>query len=240
MNSMNDERFFDLAMKVIANQSTDTERAELDALLAGQPELKAEFERLRGEATLAKEVLPLVDATEATTGEFPAYARGRLQTKVRQTLGRPGSAPEEREDKAAWLLGWRWWLGLATATALIVLLLVPILNQPRQIRIQLAMLDVAGGTRGTDTNEVTLLERHWQGTRLQTFSTSGELAGWEKNWPRAKMQPAVKIIYDRAAGEVRVLGRWEGKPFQKTFPVEPDLAAALNQAKAFVREQTRQ
>ena len=32
MNSMNDERFFDLAMKVIARQAGDAERAELDAL----------------------------------------------------------------------------------------------------------------------------------------------------------------------------------------------------------------
>lgn len=240
MNPMNDQRFFDLAMKVIANQSTDAERTELDALLARQPELKAEFERLRGEAALAREVLPLVDATQATAGEFPTYARGRLQTKVRQTFGRPKPESEDREGKVAWLQGWRWWLGLATAAALIAVLLVPVLNQPRQITIQLAMLDVAGGTRSTETNEVAVLESHWPGTRVQTLSTPGELAGWAANWPGAEQQPAAKIIYDRSAGEVRVLGRWRGKPFQKTFPVEQDLAAALNQAKTFVLEQTRQ
>ena len=59
MNSMNDQRFFDLAMKVIARQSTDAECAELDALLASQPELKREFERLQADARIAKEVLPL-------------------------------------------------------------------------------------------------------------------------------------------------------------------------------------
>jgi hypothetical protein len=36
-----------------------------------------------------------------------------------------------------------------------------------------------------------------------------------------------KIIYDRSAGEVRVIGRHKGQPFQKTFPVEHTLAATL-------------
>ena len=64
MNSMNDERFFDLALKAIARQCTDAERAELDALLAKQPELQAEMERLRSDARLAKEVMPLVAAMD--------------------------------------------------------------------------------------------------------------------------------------------------------------------------------
>ena len=99
MNSMNDERFFDLAMKVLARQGTDAERAELDALLAREPELKAEFERLRAEVGVAKEALPLVNASEATTGELPAYARVRLQTKVRQTLGRPQPGDDAKRER---------------------------------------------------------------------------------------------------------------------------------------------
>src|SRR2546428_12852086 len=86
MNSMNDQRFFDLAMKTITRQSTDAERAELNSLLASRPELKADLERLRVEARLAKEVLPLAAAIEANRGALPGYARERLQTKVRQTL----------------------------------------------------------------------------------------------------------------------------------------------------------
>ena len=76
MNSMNDERFFDLAMKVIARQATDAERTELDARLARDPDLRAEFERLQADARTARDALPLVDATQATAGELPAYARG--------------------------------------------------------------------------------------------------------------------------------------------------------------------
>ncbi len=60
---------------------------QLDGLLAREPELKAEFERLQTDVQTAKEALPIVEAAQARAGELPAYARGRLQTKVRQTLG---------------------------------------------------------------------------------------------------------------------------------------------------------
>lgn len=92
---MNDQSFFDLAMKIIARQANDAERANLDALLAHDPELRAKFAQLETDARVAKDALPLIAACTASTGEFPAYARERLQTKVRQTLGRPESAAKE-------------------------------------------------------------------------------------------------------------------------------------------------
>ena len=101
MNSMNDQRWFDLAMKVIAGQATDVERAELDALLAREPEMRAEFARLEEDVRATKDALPLVDATLATTGELPPYARGRLQTKVRQTLGGPAAKKEADRSSAS-------------------------------------------------------------------------------------------------------------------------------------------
>jgi hypothetical protein len=143
---MNDDHFFDLAMKVIARQATEAERAELDVLVARQPELKAEFGRLQADVRLAREVVPLVNATEATAPELPAYARGRLQTKVRETLGRPqvsGEAPREASLGTLWK--WRWILGLAAATAVVVLLLLPVFSRSGPPMIQVAMLDSAGG-----------------------------------------------------------------------------------------------
>ena len=226
MISMNDERFFDLAMKSITRQSTDAESAELASLLASQPELKAEFERLRAEAQLAKEVLPLVAAAESQTGEFPGYARERLQTKVRQTLGSPGAAKE----KPGW--GWRWLLGLGTAAALLVLLLMPV--RQKELIVQVAMLDIAGPTRGSTSHEVAILQQTWKQSPVQSFNSVGELEAWEKSWLAGGKTPVAKVIYDRAAGEIRVLERRDGKSVQKIFPVKGDLAAALNQANAFL------
>src|SRR5437870_4919008 len=155
MISMNDERFFDLAVKAIARQATDAERADLDALLAREPELRAEFTRLEADARVAKDALPLVNAMRETTGELPVYARERLQTVVRQTLGRPESAAKEPDRSLAW--GWRWVLGLAAATAVVVIVALSIFHAPNAPVIQLAILDTAGGTRGADTNELATL-----------------------------------------------------------------------------------
>jgi len=235
---MNDQRFFDLAMKVIARQANDAERADLDALLAREPELLPEITRLEADARVAKDVLPLVAASTSSTGRFPAYARERLQTTVRQTLGRPESAAEAPGRSLAW--GWRWVLGLAAATAVVVIVALSIFHAPNAPVIQLAMLDTVGGTRGTDMNELPTLQGTWkESSPVQHFSNASELEAWEKNWPKADGRPAAKIIYDPAAGEVRVSGRSQGKAFQKTFPLEKDLAATLQQVSAFVREQTK-
>ena len=231
---MNDDHFFDLAMKVIARQATEAERAELDALVARQPELKAEFERLQADVRFAREVLPLVSATEATAPELPAYARGRLQTKVRETLRRPpvpGREPEE--DASGTLWKWRWMLGLAAATAVVALFLLPFVSRSAQPMIQVAMLDTAGATRGSDTNEMSLLRQTWEKAAVDAFTGTEALHAWETNWPAQSKRPVVKIVFDRAAGEVRILGRWKGESFTKTLLVERDLATSLEQAKSF-------
>jgi hypothetical protein len=233
MNSMNDQNFFDLAMKVIARQATNAERADLDARLAQEPELRAEFARLKTDARVAKDALPFINACAASTGEFPAYARERLQTAVRQTLGRPKSAAKESPR------GLRWVLGLAIATAVVLLLAVPVFRTPNTPVIQLAILDIGGGTRGADTDEVATLKETWKGIAVQNFSSVSELQAWEKNWPSNGRRPAARIVYDPTLGEVRVSGRSQGTVFQKTFPVERDLATTLQQAKAFIREQTK-
>ncbi len=224
MNSMNDQRFFDLAMKVIARQRTEAERAELEALLASRPELQAEWVRLQADAERARAFAPLTAAMETSAPEFPAYARERLQTKVRQTLGSPETA--KRRGRL-----WRWALGLATATLVIVFTLT-FLN-PRPPVIQVAMLDVTGGTRGADTNQLEVLRQKWKDARV--FSNAQESATWERQPPASS--DFAKIIYDPAAAEVRVSGRAGGKNFTTTIAVEKGLAGALEEAAHFARDQ---
>jgi hypothetical protein len=237
---MSDQRFFDLAMKAIAQQASEAERAELDTLLAREPELGAEFARLQADTRLACEVLPVVNATEITAPELPAYVRERLQTKVRQTLGRPQTSPRSAGDvEHRMMWRWRWLLGLAAAAAVITLVAVPLLRQAPAPVIQVAMLDTAGASRGADSKELALLQQTWNKAAVDSFSSTENARAWETNWPADGSRAVVKVLYDRAAGELRVLGRWKGKSFAKTFVVEQDFAAALNQAKAFVQEQAR-
>ena len=234
---MNDDQFLDLAIKAIAGRATEPERAELDGLVARHPELMAEFERLQADARLAREVLPLVSATEATAPEMPAYARGRLQTKVRETLGRP---PVPEDDALGKLWKWRWMLGLAAAMAVVALFLLPALSRSAPPMIQVAMLDTAGATRGSDTNETSLLHQTWEKATVDSFTGTDALHAWETSWPAHNRRPVVKVVLDRAAGEVRILGRWKGESFTKTFLVEQDLAVTLEQAKSFIKQRTSQ
>ena len=147
----------------------------------------------------------------------------------------PASAKEVESAR-----GWasRLWLGLATVTAVIVTLLIPLLVRPTTPLIQVAMLDTTGATRGDATNEVAVLQEMWQKSAVQNFNDTAELEAWEKAWPSGTLRGAAKIIYDRAAGEVGVLVRRQQEIIQKSFAVESDLTAAVRQAKAFIHEQT--
>jgi hypothetical protein len=229
MNVMNDERFFDLAMKVIAEQATAAEHADLDAAVAGDPARKVEFERWRAQAGLAREVLPLLAAVDSTQGELPAYVRGRLQTKVRQTLGRPVVAERKRNPLLVWFLA------LAPVSVAVVLLLV-FFNKPAEPMIQVAMLDTTGGTRGAVTNEMVLLKQQWWGSAFQAFEKASDLSAWEKEWPKNKGSVA-KVIFDPATAEVRLLLCTDGKLVDKVFSTDQGLEAALRLANDFIKAQ---
>jgi hypothetical protein len=231
MNGMNDQKFFNLAMKTIAGQSTDAERAELEALMARQPELKGELDKLRTDARLAREVLPIVAAAESSRGQFPAYARERLQTKVRQTLG----STQVPARRTGWNL--RWILGIATGAAVILLLALPSFKPGAPV-IEVAVLDSAGAVRGSETEDAKILQQEWRRSTIQQFAQPSELETWQANWPDGA-RLAAKVIYDRAAGELKVIFRANGEITTRSFPVDGDLSATLQQVKAYLAEQTR-
>jgi hypothetical protein len=100
------------------------------------------------------------------------------------------------------------------------------------------MLDTAGASRGSDAKELALMQQVWNKSLVDSISSAENARAWETNWPRDGRRAVVKVLYDRPAGELRVLGRWKGKPFAKTFVVEQDFASALCLARDFIREQT--
>jgi hypothetical protein len=100
------------------------------------------------------------------------------------------------------------------------------------------MLDTAGASRGSEAKELAALQQTWNKAVVDSLSSAENARAWETNWPGDGRRAVVKILYDRPAGELRVLGRRKGKPFAKTFVVEKDFAAALSLARAFIREQT--
>jgi hypothetical protein len=85
--------------------------------------------------------------------------------------------------------------------------------------------------------QVSLL-RNWGG-RVRVVSVEIARLGIKDEWPASDKQPAVKIIFDRSTGEVRVVGRSGGQLFQKTFVVGNDLRQTPAQAHEFIAEQLR-
>ncbi len=231
---MSEDRFFDLAMKAIAKQTSPDEQAELDGLLTRQPELQQEYERLQADARLAKEVLPLLAAAQATEGKVPGYARERLRTKVRETYKN-----ERRQESTFGARGvWRWWLSLAGAAA--VVMAAVFFLRPTETVVQVAMLDSVGGIRGSASNLVAVIEQAWQKPKVVQYSEGADLKRWMAEWPEDR-RSVVKIVYDRDAQEVRVSGRLKNRPgFEKTFVVnqEKDLPNVLKEVQQFIKEQT--
>jgi len=54
---------------------------------------------------------------------------------------------------------------------------------------------------------------------------------WEAKWPDKSKLAVIKIVYDRSAGELRVLGHGPSGAFTNSFPADPDLRSALIKAK---------
>ena len=94
MNMSDNERFHELAHKVLANAAEPAERAQLQALIAENPPLKKEFSQLGKEAEAAREILMLME--DIDVGYDPHQEPSmpppmeRLRTAVQEVF-EPGS-----------------------------------------------------------------------------------------------------------------------------------------------------
>jgi hypothetical protein len=82
MSTNNEHRFHELAHKSLAKEIQPAEEAELEALIAENPELKKEFEQLRGEMPAIRELLTLIQDVENPQGDVPAIPMERLKERV--------------------------------------------------------------------------------------------------------------------------------------------------------------
>ena len=103
---INDERFCELAHKALAREAQPAERAQLLALLAENPALKKEFEEMRAEAAIAREILPLLEDIEHPTGQIPQPPMERLKRQVQKVFEQGGSQKRELRELLAELESW--------------------------------------------------------------------------------------------------------------------------------------
>ncbi len=84
--AVKEEQFYTLAFRRLTGQATADDREELEDMLAQKSELQAEFDLLQHGALVAREVLPILAAMEATAGTLSPAARTRLDDKVKTTF----------------------------------------------------------------------------------------------------------------------------------------------------------
>ena len=201
-----------------------------------------------------KEAAPLINRLSDGPSVLPDHIKARLSAAldkkfplaVQQAAEEPEQAParktvvEQQKAQPSWLEVWRWWIGLATATAAVALIVV--LNQPGPNLppvIQVAMLDSVGTVRGTGPQPMELLQQQWKEAKPQEFADAVKLRQWQEGWPADSKQPAVKILYNRDAGEVLVMVRTKaGPPINKVFPVkaEQDLGFVLSTVTSLIEQ----
>ena len=200
-----------------------------------------------------KEAAPLINRLSDGPSVLPDHVRARLNSALdkkfplaaQQTSQEPAAARrtavEQEKTEPSWLEVWRWWIGLATATAAVVLVVV--LNRPGPNLppvIQVAMLDSVGTVRGTGEKPMELLQQQWKEAKPVEFDEAGKLKKWEGDWSSASRRTVVKVVYNRDSGELRISLRVRGgSSIEKVIPAkdEPGLAKALTEAGAFIREQ---
>ncbi|NBU11400.1 MAG: hypothetical protein EBS84_20720 [Proteobacteria bacterium] len=204
-----------------------------------------------------KRAAPVINRLGDGPSVLPEHVRARLNAALDKKLPLPAqqaaeepapasvrkTAVEQEKPEPSWLEVWRWWIGLATATAAVVLIVV--LNRPGPNLppvIQVAMLDSVGTVRGTGEKPMELLQQQWKEAKPVEFDDAAKLKNWQEGWPVDPKQPAVKILYNVDTRELRVLIRSGGTAVrEKVIAVnEPrELPKALLEAEAFIREQTR-
>lgn len=202
-----------------------------------------------------KEAAPVINRLGDGPSVLPDHIKARLNSALdkkfplaaQQAAEEPAAARrtavEQEKAEPSWLEVWRWWIGLATVTAAVALVVV--LNRPGPDPklppvIQVAMLDSVGTVRGTGVQPMDLLQQQWKDAKPQEFADATKLKQWQEGWPADSKQPAVKITYNRDTQEIRVTARIKSRsPEDMVFPLkdEKELPDVLRKVEAFIREQ---
>jgi hypothetical protein len=208
-------------------------------------------EKLKLEQEL-KKAAPLLDRLGDGPDPLPDHVRARLNAALDRKIAASSPAVEAKsadnrrhqpEREPSWLEVWRWWIGLATATAAIALVVV--LNRPGPNLppvIQVAMLDSVGTVRGTGLQPMELLQQQWKDVKPQEFDDAAKLKQWQEGWPANSNQPVVKVIYDHDAKELRVKVRVGRSVVDRSFKVRDpaQLPGVLVEVERYIQEHLQQ
>ncbi len=238
--------FFERVTRSLRGDLSPSEQEELKLLIESDPAKLAESEQL----IVTHDLLSLCAATDAPPREVPQEALKILRQEVEKHIKRKPAKWRFRPATALWASG--------IAAALIIGIVV--LDAP--LSTTSPHLEYALESKRSDTSSFALfglnggepfrsvLRSVLGGTSVHEIEPGG-LLDWENNWLESNKQPVFKILiqeygpFDKLKsdfGLVKVMGRWRGANFQKTFQVTtPDgLPKAIKEAQGFIQETIQQ
>jgi hypothetical protein len=87
MNLGSENRFHELARKVLGKEAQAMDLEDLRVMIARYPALKADFERLRAEIGATREILPLLEDIQHPQREVPPAPLPELRQAVQDVFG---------------------------------------------------------------------------------------------------------------------------------------------------------
>ena len=106
MNISNNERFHELAHRALAKLATPTEQRELGAMIAENPKLKEMMEQMGGEASVLREILPMLEDLQHPLPIIPAPPMERLRSEIGEVFESRKRSKAELGDLLARLETW--------------------------------------------------------------------------------------------------------------------------------------
>ena len=102
--------------------------------------------------------------------EVPKFTPAAIPIAFAQRTHSPHPANPTSDEQSRMMWRWRWLIGLATAVSMVVLVAV-LWPAPAPVT-QVAMLDAAGASRGSDGRELAALQQTWTKAVVASFERS--------------------------------------------------------------------
>jgi hypothetical protein len=215
--------FTELALRVLAREASETDRAALEAELAAAPARRDEFEQLRITHDVLRTTLPVMEAAGATSPEIPAHRVGELRTAVRQHFG--PEATRARSELHIWAHVLRWVFGGGgLAAAIFAVVMICFAN--KTIEVGLYKTDLVRGEQGLTAQDL-------PAAMLIAFDQDAPFDAWQGK-PLAWNERA-KVWVDNEHDLLYVTHRVRhGQVVTEMQPLAPDDAGQKEQIKKVV------
>lgn len=253
--------FIERMARSLRGDLSPAEQVELKNEIESDPAKRAESVELM----VTHDLLSLCAATDAPPSEVPQEALRLLRLEVEKQIKRKPVRWPFGPVTPLWASG----IAAALVLGLFVFEQVrPLMNLDRALyALQRApikpVLDYALEAGPADTTGFlafaglnndepfeSVLKRILNDASFKVIDSSNG-QDWEQNWPQSDKQPIFKLLIREYGpieklqsnyGLIKVMGRWRGANFQKTFQIttRDGLPAALNEAQVFIEEAIHQ